>query len=396
MKAGHDAIVRSWASLLEEQTIEQAKRTARCGAVSGPVALMADAHLGLGATVGSVIPTRSAIIPAAVGVDIGCGMIASELTLSAADLPDNLEPILGEWALNIPAGIGKRATRGGRRSGEWMRANPLPDAGRVSKPGKAADQLGTLGGGNHFAEMCLDENERVWVVVHSGSRGVGNELARGHIASARKLHFEEALEDSSLAYFVQGTAEFDAYVADMLWAQDYALFNRELMMDQAIRAVARATIGLGALPEGASLPIELRRIQCHHNYAALEVHSGEELWVTRKGAIRAGIGDLGIIPGSMGQRSYIVSGLGSTASYCSASHGAGRLMSRKKARRELGGSASTWHKMDGVTWQDSDADRLVDEAPAAYKPIDQVMNDQRDLVRIEHELKAVLNYKGVT
>ena len=205
MQAGADRMVRSWASLLEDQTIEQAKRTARSRAVSGPVALMPDAHVGIGATVGSVIPTRSAIIPAAVGVDIGCGMIAAQLTLSAGDLPDDLEPVLSQWHRDIPSGVGRTATKGGRRAGQWMADNPMPEPARVRRPTKAADQLGTLGGGNHFAELCLDETETVWVVVHSGSRGVGNELAQGHIKSARKLRFEEALEDPDLAYFTQGT-----------------------------------------------------------------------------------------------------------------------------------------------------------------------------------------------
>jgi tRNA-splicing ligase RtcB (3'-phosphate/5'-hydroxy nucleic acid ligase) len=387
--------VRVWASMIEPGTIDQAKRAARSPAVSGPIALMPDAHVGLGATVGSVIPTESAIIPAAVGVDIGCGMIATELDLTASQLPDSLVSILRDWERGIPAG---RA--GHRRSGElatrWMKANPMPDPTRVRSVDKVACQLGSLGGGNHFGELCLDERDQVWVVVHSGSRGVGNQLAQGHILSARQQTFDPVLEDPDLAYFVQGTPQFDAYVADMLWAQDYALMNRELMMDTAVRAVAHATVGIGNLPQGQRHPIERRRIQCHHNYSAKEHHGGRDLWITRKGAIRAGVGDLGVIPGSMGQRSYIVRGLGHSDSYSSASHGAGRLMSRTKARKELSGLASTWESMTNVTWQESQAKHLVDEAPAAYKPIDQVMADQSDLVAIEHELRAVLNFKGVS
>ena len=398
--ASNDDEVRSWASLLEDQTLEQAKRTARSSAVSGPVALMPDAHFGLGATVGSVIPTRSAIIPAAVGVDIGCGMIAAELDLDASQLPDDLAPVLHDWSRGIPSGVGKQRHKGAsgpaaRRAGEWMRLNPMPDPSRVKRPDRAVDQLGSLGSGNHFAELCLDERDKVWAVVHSGSRGVGNQLAQGHIAIARKLPQDGPLEDPDLAAFVQGTTEFEAYVADMLWAQDYALFNRELMMDEAVRAVAHATVGLGNIAHGQRHPLERRRIQCHHNYSVREQHGGEDIWVTRKGAIRAGVDDLGVIPGSMGQRSYIVRGLGNPASYCSASHGAGRVMSRHRARTELGDRIETWATMDGVTWQQADADRLVDEAPAAYKPIDQVMEDQKDLVTVEHELRAVLNYKGV-
>ncbi len=380
--------VRNWASIIEPGTLEQAERTARLPILAGPLALMPDAHIGMGATIGSVIPTTGAIIPAAVGVDIGCGMMAQRLDIRDDQLPDSLDNLLSSIEQHVPAGLGRWHQQAGRKASAWMVHNQHRSQGLhvIRHPDRAATQLGTLGGGNHFVEVCLDESDAVWVVLHSGSRGVGNQLAQHHIKLAKELFRADELEDKDLAYFLQDTPGFDRYIEDMLWAQDYAAFNRELMMDAVLHEVRRATHG-GAI--ATDLPIN-----CHHNYAAYEEHNGEMIWVTRKGAIRARWGDLGVIPGSMGQRSYIVRGRGNSMSYYSASHGAGRVMSRTRARKELGDDA--FDLLGGVTWQYGQAKELLDEAPAAYKDIDQVMKDQEDLVLIQHELRAVLNYKGTT
>src|SRR4051812_38532462 len=375
----------SWASDIDDETIRQAERTARLPIVEGHVALMPDAHVGLGATVGSVIPTSGAVIPSAVGVDIGCGMIAAELDVTEAQLPDALEPLLGRIEAAIPAGVGKGHDDVGRNADKWLSAHRPATKLSSDRSVKAAKQFGTLGSGNHFFELCVDERGRVWVVLHSGSRGIGNQLAQMHIAKARRLAKEAALslEDPDLAWFVQGTPEFKAYVTDMGWAQDYAKANRNSMMDRAMVEVLRF-IGTGA---------ETRRINCHHNFTQLEVHQGRELWVTRKGAIRADVGDFGVIPGSMGTRSYIVEGKGNEASWTSCSHGAGRRHSRTKARK-LFTNADLATAMAGKVWLADRAGALLDEIPAAYKDIDQVMADQADLVTVLHTLHQVLNYKG--
>ena len=375
----------SWASEIDQETIRQAEKTARLPIIEGHVALMPDAHVGIGATVGSVIPTKGAVIPSAVGVDIGCGMIAAELDLTEDQLPDSLEPLLGRIERAVPAGVGRGHDRIGNRADKWL-ANHKP-ATDLSKEQvkKAATQFGTLGSGNHFFELCVDERGHVWVVLHSGSRGIGNQLAQMHIAKARRLakHLELGLEDPDLAWFVQGTAEFEAYVSDMLWAQDYAKANRTQMMDRAMHEVLQF-IGRGR---------DVRRINCHHNFTQPEVHDGKELWVTRKGAIRADVGDFGVIPGSMGTRSYIVEGKGNEASWTSCSHGAGRRHSRTKARK-LFTNADLATAMAGKVWLADRAGALLDEIPAAYKDIDQVMADQADLVTVLHTLHQVLNYKG--
>ncbi len=375
----------SWASDIEAETIRQAEKTARLPIVEGHVALMPDAHGGIGATVGSVIPTKGAVIPSAVGVDIGCGMIAAELDVTQDQLPDNLQPLLGRIERAVPAGVGKGHDSAGNAAGRWLASHrPATDLSSAQAD-KAARQFGTLGSGNHFFELCVDERGRVWVVLHSGSRGIGNQLAQMHIAKARRLAKESALslEDPDLAWFVQGTREFEAYVADMLWAQDYAKANRNTMMDRALAEVVRF-IGAGK---------ETLRINCHHNYTEPEVHQGRQLWVTRKGAIRADKGDLGVIPGSMGTRSYIVEGKGNEASWTSCSHGAGRRHSRTKARK-LFTNADLNKAMAGKVWLSDRAGALLDEIPAAYKDIDQVMADQADLVTVLHTLHQVLNYMG--
>ncbi len=375
----------SWATDVDPGTIRQAEKTARLPIVAGHVALMPDAHVGLGATVGSVIPTKGAIIPAAVGVDIGCGMVAAELDVTEDQLPDSLEPLLGRIERAIPAGVGQGHDTVARNADRWLAAHrPATDlsADRVVK---AAKQFGTLGSGNHFFELCVDERARVWVVLHSGSRGIGNQLAQMHIATARRLakHLEQRLEDRDLASFVEGTPEFQAYIADMLWAQDYARANRDQMMDNAMREVF-AFLGRGR---------ETRRINCHHNFTQREVHGGQELWITRKGAIKADRGDFGVIPGSMGTRSYIVAGKGNAESWTSCSHGAGRRHSRTQAKK-LFTTADLADSMAGKVWLSKRAAALVDEIPAAYKDIDQVMADQADLVEVQHVLHQVLNYKG--
>ena len=375
----------SWASDVDPGTIRQAEKAARLPIVEGHVALMPDAHVGIGATVGSVIPTMGAVIPAAVGVDIGCGMVAAELDVTEDRLPDTLEPLLGRIGKAIPAGVGRGHDTVARNADRWLTAHrPATDIG-TDRSVKAAKQFGTLGAGNHFFELCLDERGRVWVVLHSGSRGIGNQLAQLHIAKARRLakDLELRLEDPDLAWFVEGTAEFQAYIADMLWAQDYARANRDQMMDNAMREVF-AFLGFGR---------ETQRINCHHNFTQREVHAGRELWITRKGAIKADTGDLGVIPGSMGTRTYIVAGKGNEASWTSCSHGAGRRHSRTQAKK-LFTTADLATQMAGKVWLADRADSLVDEIPSAYKDIDQVMADQADLVEVRHTLHQVLNYKG--
>lgn len=375
----------SWASDIDPATIDQASRTARLPIVAGHVALMPDAHLGIGATVGSVIPTREAIIPSAVGVDIGCGMIAVETDLAAHQLPDDLSPLLGRVERAIPAGVGRGRLAPSTRGASWLRTHQPATALDTRLERKAHEQLGSLGSGNHFFEVCLDERDLTWVVLHSGSRGVGNILATRHIQRAKKDLGSAlgSLEDPDLAWFVQGTPEFEHYVTDMCWAQDYALENREIMMDRALREL------FGFVGHGA----EVARINCHHNFAQREIHGGRPVWVTRKGAIKAAAGDLGVIPGSMGARSYIVRGRGSALSFDSCSHGAGRRLSRTAAKRTYGPDDLT-RQMSGKVWLAERAAALVDEIPSAYKDIDQVMADQADLVEVRHRLTQILNYKG--
>ncbi|RMH79727.1 MAG: RtcB family protein [Actinomyces sp.] len=375
----------SWASDLDDETLAQALRTARSPHVAGHVALMPDAHLGLGATIGSVIPTEGAVIPAAVGVDIGCGMIAAELDLTADDLPDDLQGLYDRIERAVPAGVGGRHRRPDDRARRWLaRHRPATELSE-DQARRALEQFGTLGAGNHFLEVCLDERNRVWVVLHSGSRGIGNQLAQMHIDRARRLARDlgERLEDPNLAAFVEGTPDFERYIADMRWAQDYARANREAMMDAALGELV-AHVGHGR---------ETDRVDCHHNFCAREVHDGRELWITRKGAIRADVGDRGVVPGSMGTSSYIVRGRGNPASWRSCAHGAGRRHSRRRARR-LYGPEDLERAMAGRVWRRRDAARLVDEIPAAYKDIDRVMADQADLVEVEHTLNQIVNYKG--
>lgn len=385
--------LRSWVGDLDDPTRAQAERTSRLPIVAGPVALMPDAHLGLGATVGSVVPTEGAIIPSCVGVDIGCGMAAARTDLTSSDLPDDLGSMLIGIEEAIPAGVGRGhekdadtgAHRRSRTAGAWLRDNRPRTELDDRRRRRAHEQLGTLGGGNHFVEVCLDGSETVWLVLHSGSRGIGNQLAQSHISVARNVarRMELRLEDPDLAYLLEGTPEFEHYVADLLWAQEYAALNRELMLD-ALTEVVFGEVGRGRVVE---------RINCHHNYSAKEVHDGRELWITRKGAIRAGAGELALIPGSMGTSSFVVRGLGNPDSYESSAHGAGRRLSRRQARKRLSAD-SLARAMGDRTWLADRARSFVDEHPDAYKDIHEVMARQSDLVTVRDELHQILNYKG--
>jgi len=383
--------VLSWAVDLEDEARQQAIRSAALPFVEKPLALMPDAHYGIGATVGSVIATTGAIIPAAVGVDIGCGMIAVRTQFTSKNLPDNLDELHNQISKAIPSGVGKKHDF----KSDWDRMRHTNKGPSYDGPtklsgkqvNKITDQLGTLGSGNHFVEVCLDEQDRVWLVLHSGSRGIGNELAKVHIEKAKglmKKYFIE-LDDPDLAYLTQGTPEFNDYIKDMLWAQKYAMANRSVMMSAAVEQLGKF---LGE-------PVKSREhINCHHNFTQMEYHHGKNVWLTRKGAIKASKGDKGVIPGSMGASTYIVSGLGNAASYESCSHGAGRRLSRTKARKEIT-VEQLREEMKGKTWNENDALTLLDEAPEAYKNIDTVMEAQKDLVKIDHTLHSILNYKGI-
>jgi tRNA-splicing ligase RtcB len=377
----------NWASILEDSTREQALRTAAMPFVYPHLALMPDAHLGKGATVGSVIPTEGAIIPAAVGVDIGCGMMAVRTQFRAADLAGrNLAVLHGQISRAVPLSAGRynkkvRETAAPRVA--ELRA--MPGAGQADAV--AANwplQLGSLGSGNHFIEVSLDEADRVWLFLHSGSRGVGNKLAGRHIRVAQeqcaRRHIR--LPDRDLAYLVEGEPEFDAYLEALRWAQRFAYLNREEMMDRVVDQVSRF---LGTPVERAEV------VNCHHNYTERETHFGREVWLTRKGAISAREGEWGLIPGSMGTASYVVVGRGNVPSLMSSPHGAGRNHSRTAARR-LFSRADLDARMAGIAWGRSDA--FLDEHPDAYKPIDQVMADAADLVEVRHTLRQVVNVKG--
>jgi RNA-splicing ligase RtcB len=377
--------VLSWASELDELTRAQAEATARLPILAGHLALMPDAHLGKGATIGSVIPTESAVIPSAVGVDIGCGMAARRLDVTQEDLSDALDAWISAMEATVPAGLGRWHGEPSDAARAWFAKHPVPPT--LDKPGRAAAQLGTLGSGNHFIELAADEDGRVWILLHSGSRGGGNKLATMHTKTARKLHegLGTRLEDPELAWLQEGTPEFDAYIRDLRWSQAYARENRRLMLKSSHRALERVL--------GREVPIA-DEVNCHHNFTERERHAGREVWVTRKGAIRARIGDRGLIPGAMGQRSYVIRGLGDPDAYESCAHGAGRRMSRRQARKRL--SVESFAEAMGVAaWQHASARALLDEHPGAYKPIDVVMRDQADLVEIEHELHGIANYKGV-
>jgi tRNA-splicing ligase RtcB len=377
----------NWASILEPSTREQAERTATMPFIRPHLALMPDAHLGKGATVGSVIPTEGAIIPAAVGVDIGCGMMAVRTQFTADDLAGKpLDVLHGQLSRAVPLSAGKY-NRKIRETAEPRIAelNRLPGADQAN--GIAPNwplQLGSLGSGNHFIEVSLDEEDRVWLFLHSGSRGVGNKLASVHIRRAQEWCRAHGIElaDRDLAYLEEGTPEFDAYLEALRWAQRFAWLNREEMMDRVVEQVGRF---LGE-------PVQrLEQVQCHHNYTEREEHYGRTVWVSRKGAISARTGQLGLIPGSMGTASYVVEGKGNVESLTSSPHGAGRNHSRNAARR-LFTRQDLESRMTGIAWGHSDA--FLDEHPDAYKDIDVVMADAADLVEIRHTLRQVVNVKG--
>jgi tRNA-splicing ligase RtcB len=386
--------VKAWTADLEPEARRQLENVANLPIVHGHVAAMPDVHAGIGATVGSVIPTRGAIIPAAVGVDIGCGMNAVRLTLSAKDLPDSLARIRSAIEAAVPVGFDQHDECPLEDRRELRALARRLDAVAVKHPGLAkmqkrfdetwACQLGSLGGGNHFIELCVDDEDRLWVMLHSGSRGVGNAMGRYFIERARREleRADRRLPDRDLAWLDEGTALFDDYVEAVGWAQDYALANRREMM-RLIHDVLRRHL--------PSFGTDGEAINCHHNYVARERHFGEDLFITRKGAIRAGAGELGIIPGSMGARSFIVRGLGNEESYCSCAHGAGRRMSRTEAKRRFS-REDLARQTEGVECRKDGG--VIDEIPAAYKDIDEVMARQSDLVEIVRTLKQVVCVKG--
>ena len=393
--------VKSWTRgvQVEDEAWKQIRNVARLPFVRGWVAVMPDAHWGIGATIGTVIPTSGAIVPSAVGVDIGCGMMALRTTLDAASLPDDLAELRRRIENAVPHGRTHNGGPGDRgawanapdaQAAAWTEMQPAYDRIVAKHPkirgGNTLNHLGTLGTGNHFIEICLDEAARVWFVLHSGSRGIGNRIGTYFIELAKedlRGHVKN-LPDADLAYFEEGAAHFDDYVEAVSWAQAFASRNRELMM----AAVVRAAASVPGMPPFSTDGVV---VNCHHNYVRRETHYGREVWLTRKGAVRAGAGDLGIIPGSMGAASYIVRGKGNPESFDSCSHGAGRKMSRNKAK-ETYSVADHAEATKHVECRKDAA--VIDETPMAYKPIDRVMAAQADLVEVVHTLRQVVCVKG--
>lgn len=382
----------SWASVLEDQAREQAERTASLPWIRPHVALMPDAHWGMGSTVGSVIPTTDVVMPAAVGVDIGCGMSATRTQLHAGDIErlGSLTPLREAIEREVPVSMGKyRTTISASAQDRIEGLEVSAEKDRVDPDGYAKNwrlQLGTLGSGNHFIEVSLDEEDRVWVFLHSGSRGVGNRIAREHIKRAQELcaRWYVDLPHKDLAFLPQGADEFWSYIRDLRWAQAFAAENRAEMVDCVVRC----------LSEFAGEEIRSEEIiMSHHNYTEQECHYGENRWITRKGAINAEAGKRGLIPGSMGTRSYVVTGKGNRASFNSAPHGAGRNFSRTEARKRFT-IGQLNDAMKGIEWRSSNAEAFLDEIPGAYKDIDQIMVDAADLVTVDQTLRQILNVKG--
>jgi tRNA-splicing ligase RtcB len=384
---------------VEMESIEQIRNVTRLPILAGHVAVMPDVHLGKGATVGTVIPTRAAIIPAAVGVDIGCGMLAVKTDLVASDLPANLNRIRSQIERDVPVGFdfhkdalapsGSRAAlalenRMKKLLARFPKLRILDAMGRFDEA-RMWRQLGSLGGGNHFVEICLDSDNGVWILLHSGSRNVGKTIGESAMTMAKKVaeRIDRNLPHRDLAWLDEGTREFDAYVEGLGWAQEYAALNRDLMLDLVHKALEK---GLGR-----EVKLVGEVTNCHHNYARVEQHFGENIWVTRKGAVSARAGEMGIIPGSMGARSFLVRGKGNADSYCSCSHGAGRRMSRTQARKTFTRDHLTEQTL-GVECRKDDG--VIDEIPSAYKDIDAVMAAQSDLVEVVTTLKQVLCVKG--
>lgn len=392
--------VKMWVGNMEveEAAIQQIMNISQLPILAGHIAIMPDCHMGKGATVGSVIPTRSAIIPAAVGVDLGCGMVAAMTNLTADDLPESLFSLRNQLERDIPVGFNEHKKGCPSVSGPYAdilrkKITKTLDGfnhltlkeklGRADE-NKIARQVGTLGGGNHFIELCLDLENRVWIMLHSGSRGIGNQIGTVAIGMAKEQAAKRdwGLVDQDLAWLDQGTKEFDDYIQAISWAQDYARLNRDTMMNIALAAMKHKFPQMVVIGEV---------INCHHNYSSLENHFNEEMWITRKGAVSARNGELGIIPGSMGAKSFIVKGKGNIDSYCSCSHGAVRKMSRNQAKK-LFTSLDLENQTLGVECRKDSG--VIDEIPGAYKNIDEVMAAQTDLVEIVHTLKQILCVKG--
>lgn len=385
--------VKIFTNDIDSESIEQLKKMAQLQFVYSHIAVMPDVHVGKGATVGSVIPTKNAIIPAAVGVDIGCGMNAIRLNLKASQLPDNLTPLRHAIERKVPVGFelhkqvkAKASTIIPLEKRLQPIINKHPGLVRMLRKFDATwqKQLGTLGGGNHFIELCLDENQDVWVMLHSGSRGLGNVIGTYFIELAKKeaQHRFGHVPDKDLSYFAEGSNSFNDYVEAVEWAQEYAFENRREMMRLILEAIR---------PQLPPFQMTKEAINCHHNYVSQENHYEEDLLITRKGAIRAGLDELGIIPGSMGARSFIVRGKANPESFCSCSHGAGRKMSRSKAKL-LFSQDDLIQQTQGIECRKDSG--VIDEIPGAYKDIDQVMANQSDLIEIVHTLKQILCIKG--
>ncbi|PCJ15941.1 MAG: RNA-splicing ligase RtcB [Candidatus Cloacimonadota bacterium] len=396
-------LIKAWVQgvELDDGAKKQLLNTASLPFIHKWLAVMPDVHFGLGATIGSVIPTINAVIPAAVGVDIGCGMMAVKTSLKSNDLPDSLAEMRFNIERAIPHGSGK-ARRGSRDKGTWHYApDPQEKAWQILKSGyddilskypklsrkeNQMNQLGTLGGGNHFVEVCLDENDGVWFMLHSGSRGIGNRIGTYFVQLAKKDMERQMknLPDKNLAYFEEGSDYFKDYVQAVSWAQNYAKINRDIMMDALIVAVSQTK----KIP---AFTCKKEAINCHHNYISLEHHFGKDVYVTRKGAVKAGLGDMGIIPGSMGAKSFIVRGKGNKDSFCSCSHGAGRVMSRTQAKKLI---SLEQHEIDTMGVECKKDASVLDESPKAYKDIDKVMEAQEELVEIVYTLKQIVCVKG--
>jgi tRNA-splicing ligase RtcB (3'-phosphate/5'-hydroxy nucleic acid ligase) len=385
--------VKIYTDEVESSAMQQLYNLAQLPFIHSHIAAMPDVHMGKGATVGSVIPTRAAIIPAAVGVDIGCGMNAIRLSIKASELPDNLRAIRLTIEEAIPVGFNMHKTDRARRSTIQALSGGLDQIigkhkkiySMQKKPYQTwIRQIGTLGGGNHFIELCLDENNDVWVMLHSGSRGVGNVIGQYFISLAKKDMGQHLinLPDKDLAYFNEGSKYFDDYIQAVQWAQDYAMANRREMMHLILKALRKKLPKFGITKEA---------INCHHNYVSREFHFGENVYVTRKGAISAGLDELGIIPGSMGAKSYIVRGKGNPQSFCSCAHGAGRKLSRSAAKRQFS-EQDVEKQTAGIECRKDKG--VIDEIPSAYKDIDQVMQNQSDLIEVVHTLKQVICVKG--
>jgi tRNA-splicing ligase RtcB (3'-phosphate/5'-hydroxy nucleic acid ligase) len=394
--------VRFWTEgvPVESGALNQIRNIASLPIVAGHVAIMPDVHLGKGATVGSVIPTRGAIIPSAVGVDIGCGMCAVKTTLTVNDLPDSLSRLRSKIESMVPVGFSNHDKpletshdglqgivlhrRMNNLHERFDKVRILDRIGKFDAP-RVWKQLGTLGGGNHFVEVCLDEKQNVWVMLHSGSRNVGKTIGEVAITTARGLAAKNQvhLPDRDLAWLDEGSTEFDEYVEGLLWAQDYAALNRDLMLFNVMTAIREEF--------GRDIGSTEHAVNCHHNYANVETHFGNKVWITRKGAVSARAGEMGIIPGSMGAKSFIVRGKGNAEAYCSCSHGAGRRLSRNAAKRE--------YNLNDLAQQTAGVEcrkdgGVLDEIPGAYKDIDAVMAAQADLVEVVATLKQVLCIKG--